>query len=38
MAQEREEVSAKTVLVANGYYAVSELVDVHGVEIHTEIS
>ena len=38
MAQEREEVSAKTVLVANGYYAVSELVDLHGVEIHTEIS
>ena len=38
MAQEREEVSAKTVLVANGYYAVSELVDLHGVEILSETS
>lgn len=38
MTSEREEKSAKTVMVANGYYAVSELVDLHGVEIHTEIS
>ncbi len=38
MAQEREEKSAKTIMVANAYYAVSELVDLHGVEIHTEIS
>ena len=38
MTQEREEVQAKTVLVANGYYAVAELVDLHGVEMHTEIS
>lgn len=38
MASEREEKSAKTIMVANAYYAVSELIDVHGVEIHTEIS
>ena len=29
---------ASTNIVANGYWAVSELVDLHGVEIHTEIS
>ena len=36
--QEREETSASTVIVANGYWALSELVDLHGVEIFTEIS
>ena len=36
--QEREETSASTVVVANGYWALSELVDLHGVEIFTEIS
>ena len=35
---ERNELGASTNLVANGYWAVSELVDLHGVEIHTEIS
>ena len=35
---EREETSASTVVVANGYWAVTELVDLHGVEIFTEIS
>ena len=34
---ERNELGASTNLVANGYWAVSELVDLHGVEIHTEI-
>ena len=38
MASEREEAYAKTTLVANGYFAFSELVDVHGVEIDTEVS
>ena len=38
MASEREEAYAKTTLVANAYYAASELVDVYGVEIDTEIS
>ena len=35
---ERNELGASTNMVANGYWAVSELVDLHGVEIHTEIS
>ena len=35
---ERNELGASTNLVANGYWAVSELVALHGVEIHTEIS
>ena len=35
---ERNELGASTNIVANGYWAVSELVDLHGVEIHTEIS
>ena len=38
LATERNELGASTNLVANGYWAVSELVDLHGVEIHTEIS
>ena len=38
MKSEREEAYAKTTLVANGYWAVAELVDLHGVEVHTEIS
>ena len=38
MASEREEVSAKTTLVANAYYGKSILVNAHGVEVHTEIS
>ena len=38
VAMEREETQASTVIVANGYFAVTELVDEHGVEIHTEIS
>ena len=38
MASEREEVSAKTTLVANAYYVKSILVNAHGVEVHTEIS
>tara|TARA_R100000773_G_scaffold14845_1_gene13562 strand:+ start:5863 stop:6852 length:990 start_codon:yes stop_codon:yes gene_type:complete len=38
MATEREEVQAKTVLVANAYYAKDILVNAHGVEVHTEIS
>ena len=38
MASEREEAYAKTTLVANGYWEAAELVDVHGVEIDTEIS
>ena len=35
---ERNALGASTNLVANGYWAVDELVDLHGVEIHTEIS
>ena len=35
---ERDELSASTNLVCNGYWASDELVDLHGVEIHTEIS
>jgi hypothetical protein len=35
---ERDEKAASTIIVANGYWAVTELVDLHGVEIHTEIS
>ena len=35
---ERNELGASTNLVANGYWASDELVDLHGVEIHTEIS
>ena len=35
---ERNELGASTNLVANGYWASAELVDLHGVEIHTEIS
>tara|TARA_Y100001973_G_scaffold47704_1_gene71065 strand:- start:1960 stop:2919 length:960 start_codon:yes stop_codon:yes gene_type:complete len=35
---DRNELGASTQLVANGYWAVTELVDLHGVEIHTEIS
>ena len=35
---ERNELGASTNIVANGYWAVDELVDLHGVEIHTEIS
>ena len=35
---ERNALGASTNIVANGYWAVSELVDLHGVEIHTEIS
>ena len=38
IATEREETQASTVVVANGYWAITELVDLHGVEIHTEIS
>ena len=38
LATERNELGASTNLVANGYWAASELVDLHGVEIHTEIS
>ena len=38
LVTERNELGASTNLVANGYWAVSELVDLHGVEIHTEIS
>ena len=38
MASEREEAYAKTTLVANGYWEIKELVDLHGVEIDTEIS
>ena len=38
MATERNELGASTNLVANGYWAAAELVDLHGVEIHTEIS
>ena len=38
IASERNELGASTNLVANGYWAVSELVDLHGVEIHTEIA
>ena len=38
MAAEREEAYAKTTLVANGYWEITELVDLHGVEIDTEIS
>ena len=35
---DRNELGASTQIVANGYWAVTELVDLHGVEIHTEIS
>ena len=35
---ERNALGASTNIVANGYWAVDELVDLHGVEIHTEIS
>jgi hypothetical protein len=38
LRSEREEAYAKTTIVANGYWAVSELVDLHGCELHTEIS
>ena len=38
VAMEREETQASTVIVANGYFAITELVDLHGVEIHTETS
>jgi len=38
IATEREETQASTVVVANGYWAITELVDLHGVEIHTETS
>ena len=38
LATERNELGASTNLVANGYWAAAELVDLHGVEIHTEIS
>ena len=38
LVTERNELGASTNLVANGYWAVSELVDLHGVEIHTETS
>tara|TARA_R110000824_G_scaffold18868_6_gene74035 strand:+ start:2116 stop:3039 length:924 start_codon:yes stop_codon:yes gene_type:complete len=38
MASEREEAYAKTTLVSNAYYKASELVDLWGVEIDTEIS
>ena len=35
---DRNELGAQTQLVANGYWAATELVDLHGVEIFTEIS
>lgn len=35
---ERDEKAGSTIVVANGYWSVTELVDLHGVEIHTEIS
>ena len=38
MRTERNELGASTNLVANGYWASAELVDLHGVEIFTEIS
>ena len=38
IATERNELGASTNIVANGYWASDELVDLHGVEIHTEIS
>lgn len=38
MKTERNELGASTNLVANGYWNTRELVDLHGVEIHTEIS
>ena len=38
IATERNELGASTNVVANGYWASAELVDLHGVEIHTEIS
>ena len=38
LATERNELGASTNVVANGYWASAELVDLHGVEIHTEIS
>ena len=38
MASEREEAYAKTTLVANAYYAGAELVDLHGIELDTEVA
>ena len=38
MATEREEAYAKTTLVANAYYKALELVDLHGVEVDTEVA
>ena len=38
LVTERNELGASTNIVANGYWASDELVDLHGVEIHTEIS
>ena len=35
---ERNETQASTTIVANGYWEITELVDLHGVEIFTEIS
>ena len=35
---DRNELGASTILACNGYWAVTELVDLHGVEIHSEIS
>ena len=35
---DRNALAASTVLACNGYWAVTELVDLHGVEIFTEIS
>ena len=35
---ERNELGAQTNIVCNAYYGHAELVDLHGVEIHTEIS
>ena len=35
---ERNELGASTILACNGYYAITELVDLHGVEITTETS
>ena len=35
---DRNELGAQTQIVANGYWAVTEGVDLHGVEIHTEIA
>lgn len=38
LKSERNELGAQTNLVCNAYYGHAELVDLHGVEIHTEIS